>query len=753
MLILAGVSLNALVGDNGIITNSMDAKMKNGMAALEEWLQQKYVENYDDAEKYESKPELINAKVKGFLLKDGTRNYVINNGKAYYLINKKSLPKEIQEQLIGGNSTEYSQYIRLYDVYGVTNDLKVYYIDNQTNTRMGEVADADINPLAPVEAINNSDGIKSAVTAALADVGITVDPDKGVTYSDINSLKSFTLDGSEYSITDIESLSELRGLKELTLKNVCIQNLKGIESMTFLNYIKFIDCIISDYSALESCWELTYLYIQISNQFTEIEANNEVNLICDGLKNANNITKLQYFGVFSEDVSNISTLYFYDTYGASSNNWACRTIATTSRNKVSDISCFEKIAMNIRNSVTYMYLQGCSLTEISVLNKFSNIAVLYIFSNSIETLDGLENHKQLTHLIAQDNMIEDIDGLIGCTNLYWISLRNNLIENLDGLKDSYQLRAAWLCYNNISDIKGLILESEEGNTNLFGLFLENNTNLINVLNLGKLTGLRQLCLKNNLSLSTDDLSDTAVRSVFLGCGTNLIIDVKYSLLFLDSAKVNLADADLTDESLRLLKDNTKITDLNISSNSDLSDETVNEVLTTLSQLKKLDISYLENVTSLDFIESMPILQTFSMQGTGITDFSILETLAENDELSVRQMTVGHNINANITGLQKTINYISERVRANDNTEDLTVAGLNYINGGVIIVGADNQRQLANCSDLESYRCYYSQWTTIKDLAPVNGNLGVLDLSSCSKLKTYSVRSISFKIKTNNRSKI
>jgi len=34
MLILAGVSINALVGDNGIITNSVDAKTKTRNGAI-----------------------------------------------------------------------------------------------------------------------------------------------------------------------------------------------------------------------------------------------------------------------------------------------------------------------------------------------------------------------------------------------------------------------------------------------------------------------------------------------------------------------------------------------------------------------------------------------------------------------------------------------------------------------------------------------------------------------------------------------
>ena len=118
--------MNAIVGDNGVITNAMDAKFNSGIAVLEEWVQQKYVDFYDDVDKYNSKPELLNAKIKNFLLKDGTKIYVTYNGKMYYLINKSSLPKEIQEQLVGGDTTEYSQYIRLQDVYGVTSDLKIY---------------------------------------------------------------------------------------------------------------------------------------------------------------------------------------------------------------------------------------------------------------------------------------------------------------------------------------------------------------------------------------------------------------------------------------------------------------------------------------------------------------------------------------------------------------------------------------------------------------------------------------------------
>lgn len=67
MLILAGVSLNATIGDNGIITQAQNAKYTQGIATLEEYLQEKYVENYDSVSEY-------NSKLDGMINTNGTKN-------------------------------------------------------------------------------------------------------------------------------------------------------------------------------------------------------------------------------------------------------------------------------------------------------------------------------------------------------------------------------------------------------------------------------------------------------------------------------------------------------------------------------------------------------------------------------------------------------------------------------------------------------------------------------------------------------
>ena len=136
LLILAGVSLNAIVGDNGVITNAMDAKQKQGMAVLEEWLQEKYVEYYDDSNDYINKVEMLVNHIPDLLLTNSeSRKYIIYEGKIHYILNKESLPKEIKDGLIGGDTKETADYSKLIDVYGITQDLKVYYVDTLRETQ------------------------------------------------------------------------------------------------------------------------------------------------------------------------------------------------------------------------------------------------------------------------------------------------------------------------------------------------------------------------------------------------------------------------------------------------------------------------------------------------------------------------------------------------------------------------------------------------------------------------------------------
>ena len=230
--------MNAIIGDNGIITRAMDAKQKSGMAALEEYLQEKYIEFYEETDKYVNKIELLSGKLTDLLLTNSTsRKYIIYEGKTYYLLNKKSLPKEIRDGLVGGDSDKVEEFSRLINVYGITKDLKVYYIDTSSGTQYGNIEVEDVNPNLPIPKLNTESEMNNVIKEALKNAGIEINEEQGITVDNVSKLGQLTIDGSTAEVKNLEALSELFNLKELTLKNVALTDLKGIGGLGLLNYI------------------------------------------------------------------------------------------------------------------------------------------------------------------------------------------------------------------------------------------------------------------------------------------------------------------------------------------------------------------------------------------------------------------------------------------------------------------------------------------------------------------------------------
>ena len=111
MLILAGVSINAIVGDNGILSKTTDAVYLNSCAYLEEYFNQLYATcaidgNIDGETPLET------------IIKNGYQNYFFSTSEGYgykksikneetgaydnlvfYLVKKEQLPEDIKKQL------------------------------------------------------------------------------------------------------------------------------------------------------------------------------------------------------------------------------------------------------------------------------------------------------------------------------------------------------------------------------------------------------------------------------------------------------------------------------------------------------------------------------------------------------------------------------------------------------------------------------------------------------------------------------
>ena len=702
MLILAGVSLNATIGDNGIITQAQNATYMQSIAVLEEYLQTEYVKYYDETENYTSKIELLSSKLGNLCLKDGTKNYITYDGKMYYLINKQALPDDVKNQLKGGDTTEYLKYIRLQDVYGVTPDLKVYYCESGTDSALGNINETTIDPNTPLAKMKNNAGLNEAIKDILTENGITVG-ENGITYGNVSTLKELTIDGSKYqNISSLQGLSELTSLRKLILKDLKIEDINEVASCTLLSYIKFQNCIIKDYTGVANSIGLEYLYLYNPTSNAEVEN------LSDALADSN-LNKLQYFGIFG---------YEPERYSYSSSTGMYTAVSTNNSN-ITDISSLSKISSNTKNAIKYMYLNNNKITNIESLKDFSNINLLYLMGNSnLSNLNGLENHTNLKYIYSHNCGIEDITGLTGCNNIVNLTLQNNKISSFAGLENSNTIDLLYAYNNNLVDISAL-----NGKSSINTLNLRNNVNLIDIKSIATLNNVKYLYLADNVNMNVADVQN--IEKIISQCSEYTIPD-KYLKYFSTATQYDYTNTGLTDysEEILALKNRTNVTYLRLYGNSDLgksrlgslikqgalntteldiitknlsltdaeknivnlwknysdtqiknmtdseiiSKENENDiyiryVLSTMTGLEQLSIAEIKNITSIDFINKVTKLMLLDLRNTEITDLSILETNA----LDLEGLAIT-NSNIKMQDIQGTIS----RLGRNNGRDDINV---------------------------------------------------------------------------------
>lgn len=710
MLILASVSINAIIGDNGIITNSQNANMKSGMTALEQWLQEKYVEYYDDADNYASKPLLLNAKIKNLLLPDGTRNYVVNGTDIYYLINKSSLPKEISDGLIGGNTSisEYGKYIRLRDVYGVTEDLKVYYCDENGKNTYGEMVVSKLDSNTPAVQINSDSGMKSAVEDALSKIGIIVNSETGITVSNIGNLKNFEIDGSKYSINSLSSLSEISTIKNLTLKNLTLSNLIGIEHNINLDYIYLENCKIDNYGALAGIYSLNKLYIYLPSVMEKEEANNQIYYLGTALNTASNIKKLQYFGIFGRDLTN-NTWAWDDWKGVEKND---------NISKLTDISGCSLFHDNIKETIQYIYLNDINVESISALTGFESVIGLECVGDlSLTSLNGIS--KNIEYLYCNYCSISDTEDLKMCKDLSDINIMANKLSNLNDLVNCRNLVNLKASYNLITDISGI------GNLkNLSYIFLESNSGLVN---LNGLENLNQI-LVNGQELAVSEvylygcsslINANGIKNIIKKCGT------KYSLpsgvKLLTASKYNWTQyysnttADLYNKLYSDLYGNLDVTNLTLNNCTAITNDNFETILSSMTSLTHLYLKGCTTISSDLWALNLDKLQLLDLQGcTSLSLLTNLETAADAKDYPIHSLLL-NNSNIILSNYQKLLNKVCSNYVYN---------GSNY---GLCISNADLVKKLSSCTQLKSLKQYGYDFATNVEI----------DLTKCNQLTQIS----------------
>ena len=613
----------------------MVAKQKQGMAALEEWLQQKYVEYFDDSDQYVNKVELLSSKLTDLLLTNSSsRKYIIYNGKTHYLLNKKFLPNEIKEQLVGGDTNTPEDFVKLIDVYGITTDLKVYYIDTLNNIQYGNMNVEDVNPDLPMPKLNSDSIMGGIIKEALKSTGVTIDESKGITIDNVSKISSLTIDGEKNKVTSLDALSELLNLQELTLKNLTLENLNGIETLGMLNYIYLDNCKITDYSKMANVLKLKYLFFYFPSSMNTADANVQITNFREGMKNATRIDGLEYLYILG---NNTDIFWFKDMKNdwGTSGNGKMLEYMTSDLSNLTDVSGLGKLPNNVKTTVKELYLNNHKIGSIESLSGFTGLQNLIIPCNpNLHSLKGLENKKNLLYIAGQQSVVnenvgfESLDGLNGCSSLLYLVLFNNKnLQSISGIKDAKSLSRLLARNCNILSTDGLQGADGLGLDSLLYIDLANNVNLQSVSHISLCDGIKELYLAGCINMIDDEA--IGLESTINRCGSKYSIPQKYSLGFSNITTQDISGSDFTDEQLENFRNKTNIKRLRLKNCTSLTNEKINNVLSTMTGLQYLSLEGTSNLLDINFVDYMNLIE-LDISGTKVTNLSPL-----NDDSSLK----------------------------------------------------------------------------------------------------------------------
>ncbi len=666
MLILAGVSLNATIGDNGIITQAQNATYMQSIATLEEYLQDKYIQNYEKIDENETKVvNLENIYPEYFYIPAnngyGRLRYVINEeGKALYLIQKSKLPDEIKNQLKGGEAGKgkYEDYVKMNDVYGVTSDLKVYYAKGN-----GEILGIG------KEILDNDDPIREVVSEEkdnnLYNILKDYDFNKDGTINaqEVKGIKELKI--SNNNMIALKELYKFYGIEKITLENIELNDLDGIQNVSKLNYVYFKNCKINNYNKLGNLNNsLEYLY------FYNV-TDNEIEKLCSnefGIANFD-FSNLKYFAISGEE-NLIST----EPLDANTEK---------SENRITTITPLENLSNITKNAIEYLSLENNELTDLNALKDFKSVKLLRIECNNLTTLKGIENMKELSKISASYNNLGIKDGveaseedalfaLKDITTLERIDFSNNKIKRID-----------YIVSNPVGQIKLLKLAK---NNELISSSVSRIANIYNSVTNGNAKNIDSKYLKY---LSTDSNLN------YTGITLSSVEDIEYLKNMSEEDKLKVLSLNLS-TTTTVINNNSNLKDNNL-----LSNEELNEIISSFPNISVLNLSGQRNLETVDFLNSLKKLKSLYIENTNIIRDEEIRKI--NDYQYTNKNGIFLNINNKYINLQELQGLISSMSQ-------------------VVYKDVDLIKQLENCTEITYLH--------------LNGSVPCteLNLSKCTKLK-------------------
>ena len=617
LLILAGVSIAMLTGDNGILNQANDSKIETAVGTVKEQLKLLQGEKMIQGEKVTPETLLAEGKVKRtvraeendkyymyyalkenslegmqglgkgdltslkdvFLIDDDLNvRYIASNGKEYGdQISKKELEDETE---IRFSSKAFSEYVS--KISGVAEgEMKFKWMKNQTKL---VINDANIDNLQDLvffpnlieldlggecSQITTMDGIENCTQ--LEKLYINSETNKNyMAIIGLSKLKTFYRSGGNDFNNIIDALKFLSNIEEVSIihqKNIV--SMKRISELGNLKTLFLTHNGIKKIEGLENKSNIINLNLD----------NNEISKI-EGLEN---LLKLKIIYLGYNKISDITPL---------SANTSLMNIKLLANPDIDgNIDNYSEEQKNKLKEIGKILDRGGQISlDIDKLKLFTNYTKLDLTGQNLTTLEAVEGLTKLEKLILRDNKItlEDEKSqniLESMSNLDLLDLSKNKISSISAINNLHNLKRLELTGNDV-DLK----EIEDIISQLDVLKISTNTlktikncdvskitklnilasELNNLVDLSTFINLKEIDLTNNANITNFDEISKIYTLQKLTLSNNKLhgrmIEVSklINLKWLDLSGNTLWSEDL--ENLKSLKNNTNLT-INLDNNS------------------------------------------------------------------------------------------------------------------------------------------------------------------------------------------
>ena len=581
-----------------------------------------------------------------FFSSDNRYDSYYEDGALNYVSGKYSKAVENLEKALKIKDTEEC-YLLLAEVYhkgenDIDKAIETLYIGSY------KLNSSKINTyLEELKALKTDSGLAPALdTVAIAGQNIARDT------------ASLALSKMSLADNDIQPLSELTKLKNLTLSENNLSSLTPLENLTELTFLHLGGNSVTDLSPLSGLSNLKTLYLDGNpiRDFTPLRA----------------LKKLTTLSLVDVEIS---------TDELEALKQALPNCSIHCNNPVEVPVEITMGSVTFMSDVTELDLSGQNISDLTPLMQCKALVRLNLKNNSISDLTPLMDLPELAWLSIWNNKVSDIRPLMGMTKLLYLDADANSIEDITCLANLANLEELWLSYNPLSDItpltrlpalrqlglKGCGIDDSEldtltGITTLLTLALEDNADLsgekldevkakmptcsithsdaLYSVTLGGVTyksDAEEITLYGAASSSLDGLEKfTGLRSIImLNCGVADISAIKdlTGLTVLEISNESFAPGKRLSD-ISALSGLTKLQTLNLMSN----DVTDISVLSGLTGLREVHLSF-NSIGNISALSGLTGITELSLDYCGISDISALASLSSLTYLGVENNNI------------------------------------------------------------------------------------------------------------------